>query len=273
MKLAATLAALLLAVPLAGQPYARISVEPIPNPDTLPDCEAADELSWLQDMSNGTLRCECDTAEPPVCAWVERAIAQPGPQGPEGPAGPPGTDGEDGAPGQQGIQGPPGDTGPQGPPGSPGAGLSVGMCAIWSGTLATIPAGWQLADGTNGTPDLRDVFPRGAAAGQDGGATGGAATHAHDYSQVVTHTHAVNVTDPGHSHTQRVNSAATGGLSGYTADTSTNTAATSGYSTVSATTGVTATTSNPAGSVATGTTVTGSSLPPYTTVLWVCRTS
>ena len=29
---------------------------------------------------------------------------------------------------------------------------------MWSGTIATIPAGWQLCDGTNGTPDLRDRF-------------------------------------------------------------------------------------------------------------------
>jgi hypothetical protein len=36
---------------------------------------------------------------------------------------------------------------------------------------------------------------------------------------------------PAHTHTQSVNSTATGGLSGYTADTSTNNSVTSGYST------------------------------------------
>lgn len=29
---------------------------------------------------------------------------------------------------------------------------------MWSGTIASIPARFQLCDGTNGTPDLRDKF-------------------------------------------------------------------------------------------------------------------
>jgi microcystin-dependent protein len=45
-----------------------------------------------------------------------------------------------------------------------------------------------------------------------------------------THTLTVNEM-PAHTHTQSVNSTATGGLSGYTADTSTNNSVTSGYST------------------------------------------
>ena len=40
--------------------------------------------------------------------------------------------------------------------------LSKGSIIIWSGTIASIPAGWQLCDGTNGTPDLRDRFIVGA---------------------------------------------------------------------------------------------------------------
>lgn len=41
---------------------------------------------------------------------------------------------------------------------------------MWSGDATTIPTGWQLCDGTNGTPDLRDRFVRGS---QAPGATGG----------------------------------------------------------------------------------------------------
>ena len=52
-----------------------------------------------------------------------------------------------------------------------------------------IPAGWALCDGTNGTPDLRSRFVKGAAAGLDPGATGGAATHAH--ADHASHTHTV----------------------------------------------------------------------------------
>lgn len=38
----------------------------------------------------------------------------------------------------------------------------TGMILMWSGTISTIPAGWNLCDGTNGTPDLRDRFVVGA---------------------------------------------------------------------------------------------------------------
>ena len=87
-------------------------------------------------------------------------------------------------------------------------GLPAGLICMWHGLLANIPTGWVLCDGGNGTPDLRSKFVKGAAAGVDPGATGGAATHTHanhashthTYSQIVNHTHPV--TDPGHNHTQ-----------------------------------------------------------------------
>lgn len=105
------------------------------------------------------------------------------------------------------------------------------------------------------------------------GATIGASTHSHaftppdDHTGVINHTHPVNVTDPQHAHVQGVNSATTGGLSGYGVDTSTNTRVNSGYSTSNAATGITATTSNPAGGVAAlshvnGAVGDGSSIPP-----------
>jgi hypothetical protein len=134
---------------------------------------------------------------------------------------------------------PAGPEGPQGPPGSD-ASIPAGVIVMWSGTIASIPSGWFLCDGQNGTPDLRDRFIRGAAAGQNPGATGGALTHTH--TDHATHTHTYTQI-PNHVHVQSVNSAATGGLSGYTADTSTNTGVASGYST-----------QNPTGGVATGTT-------------------
>ena len=37
-----------------------------------------------------------------------------------------------------------------------------GMIMLWSGTIATIPAGWHLCDGTNGTPNLKARFVVGA---------------------------------------------------------------------------------------------------------------
>ena len=40
--------------------------------------------------------------------------------------------------------------------------IPVGGIIMWSGTIATIPSGWKLCNGANGTPDLRDKFVVGA---------------------------------------------------------------------------------------------------------------
>ena len=37
-----------------------------------------------------------------------------------------------------------------------------GLIAIWSGSLGSIPSGWVLCNGANGTPDLRNSFILGA---------------------------------------------------------------------------------------------------------------
>ncbi len=81
---------------------------------------------------------------------------------------------------------------------TPSAGVPSGVIVMWSGTLASIPEGWALCDGTQGTPDLRDRFILGVAAAENPGATGGATSHIHAYSGVPSHTH--SITDPGHSH-------------------------------------------------------------------------
>lgn len=50
---------------------------------------------------------------------------------------------------------------------------------IWSGSIASIPAGWLLCDGTNGTPDMRDIFVIGAGGDYAVGDTGGSVEHNH----------------------------------------------------------------------------------------------
>ena len=60
--------------------------------------------------------------------------------------------------------------------------LDIGVIALWHGSIATIPAGWQLCDGTNGTPDLRGRFVAGASAGLPPDSTGGAASHTHPFT-------------------------------------------------------------------------------------------
>ncbi|CAH0532146.1 tail fiber protein [Ralstonia phage UAM5] len=79
----------------------------------------------------------------------------------------------------------------------------VGDIKMWSGAIADIPSvhgpGWQLADGTNGTIDLRDRFIVGAGSSYAPGNTGGAASVTLTAAQMPAHNH--GVTDPGHAHT------------------------------------------------------------------------
>lgn len=48
-----------------------------------------------------------------------------------------------------------------------------GVIVAWSGTVASIPAGWTICNGTSGTPDLRDRFVVGATGAYAVGASGG----------------------------------------------------------------------------------------------------
>ncbi len=57
--------------------------------------------------------------------------------------------------------------------------IPSGVIVMWHGTLATIPSGWALCDGTNGTPNLTDKFVYGCSPSENPGATGGDSTHSH----------------------------------------------------------------------------------------------
>jgi len=52
-------------------------------------------------------------------------------------------------------------------------GIPSGGIIMWSGSIANIPSGFALCDGTNGTPDLTDRFVVGAGGSESVGATGG----------------------------------------------------------------------------------------------------
>lgn len=82
------------------------------------------------------------------------------------------------------------------------------------------------------------------------------ASHTHDYTQVINHTHTVNISDSGHTHNIRSQTGSTGSVSSWehgTIDTSST--ANETLASDSATTGITASSVNPSGGVATGTTV------------------
>ncbi len=88
--------------------------------------------------------------------------------------------------------------------GGGGPPVPLDAIAMWSGTLVTIPANWNLCDGGGTTPNLVAKFIRGAPAATDPGATGGADTHTHA-SMTTNGTHTHTAGNRQHQHT--VNSA------------------------------------------------------------------
>src|SRR4029434_181428 len=62
------------------------------------------------------------------------------------------------------------------------------VIALWTGTLARIPANWVLCDGAHRTPDLRSLFVLGATTLGGIGSSAGSLTHTHT---ATGHTHAV----------------------------------------------------------------------------------
>ena len=90
-------------------------------------------------------------------------------------------------------------------------GIAMGIIVVWSGLLTSIPISWQLCDGTNNTPDLRNRFIVGVGSLYSVNSVGGTINHTHtspsgistgvttlSISQMPAHSHGVN--DPGHSH-------------------------------------------------------------------------
>jgi hypothetical protein len=64
-----------------------------------------------------------------------------------------------------------------------------GLISLWYGSVSSIPTGYFLCDGTNGTPDLRDRFIRGAGSTYDPGDKGGSNTSALSTANLPAHTH------------------------------------------------------------------------------------
>ena len=69
--------------------------------------------------------------------------------------------------------------------------VAEGTVIQWTGNPASIPPGWYLCDGSNGTPDLRDKFIVGAGDAYNVADSGGVAVHTHTF-QDATHYHSVS---------------------------------------------------------------------------------
>jgi hypothetical protein len=139
--------------------------------------------------------------------------------------------------------------------------IPTGGILLWSGSIGSIPAGYVLCNGNNGTPDLRDRFIVGAGSTYAVDATGGSAD-----AIVVSHNHTATsvVTDPGHNHQFNILNTIANGNNAYTA-----TGGQVGTGTVTTeTTGITVATTN----TAAGTSGTNANLPPYYALCYIMKT-
>lgn len=142
------------------------------------------------------------------------------------------------------------------------------IIAIWTGTIATIPAGWSVCDGGSGTPNLLDKFIRGSAAQGGYASTGGALTHTHN-SGTFGHTHAIMGSKSSHGYSDTFPSS---GFSYFTVASPSSTAAGNGHTH----TGIWEDTGNPdnGGTASANTAIsTDSNVPPYYYVAYIMKTA
>jgi hypothetical protein len=62
--------------------------------------------------------------------------------------------------------------------------IAIGTIILWNSS--TVPEGWHICDGTNGTPNLISRFVLGANNDADLLAQGGATNHYHNYTPTIT---------------------------------------------------------------------------------------
>lgn len=79
----------------------------------------------------------------------------------------------------------------------------VGSIVMWSGSIASIPSGWVLCDGNNGTPNLKGRFVVGAGNNYSVNTTGGANSVTLTTNQMPSHNH-TGTTNSNGAHTHKV---------------------------------------------------------------------
>jgi hypothetical protein len=124
-----------------------------------------------------------------------------------------------------------------------GATIPAGLISMWSGSIGSIPSGWYLCDGSNGTPNLTDRFIIGAGSSYAVNGTGGVSSVTLTTNNMPAHTHTATVTDPGHTHSSNAqqlnasNQLAGGGSTTTAYAAATINSATTGISVTNASTG------------------------------------
>jgi microcystin-dependent protein len=145
-----------------------------------------------------------------------------------------------------------------------GTTIPAGMISLWYGSIGSVPTGWYLCDGTNGTPDLRDRFVMGAGSTYAVGSTGGSSTRTLTTTEMPSHSHSATFVGDAlapHSHTYTSPIGPFGTVSsGGTGPSTASTSSVSG--------------GTPSGTVTIGTTGSGSSfsiLNPYYALAYVMK--
>ena len=136
--------------------------------------------------------------------------------------------------------------------------LPVGSIILWNSE--SIPSGWNICDGDNGTPDLRGSFVRGATDDSDLLLAGGSGSHIHTNSDTGTranHSHTASKTTGGASETGTYASGSTYTSAGAHTHAFTNKATSSGN----------------AHSHTVGNTESGQNLPSYILLYFIMKTS
>jgi len=143
----------------------------------------------------------------------------------------------------------------------------TGMIILWYGTVATIPTGWVLCNGSNSTPDLRNKFVIAADADSGGAAkttVTGTATQSGGSADLVVVSHTHVATDAGHTHLQQSNTLLSGGAGAVRNDLSVYQIS-AGGTTQSGTANIT--NAVPVGSVS----GTNQNLPPYYALCYIMK--
>ena len=137
-----------------------------------------------------------------------------------------------------------------------GATIPAGLISMWSGSIGSIPSGWYLCDGSNGTPNLTDRFIIGAGSTYAVNGTGGVSSVTLTTNNMPAHTHTATSTvkDDGHFHSAGVQLSASSGQNASGSPNFINS-----VNTGTATTGITVATTN----ASTGSGTSFSILNPY----------
>jgi len=145
-----------------------------------------------------------------------------------------------------------------------GTTIPTGIISLWYGAIGSVPSGWYLCDGANGTPDLRDKFVVGAGSTYSVAATGGTKD-----AIVVTHTHTATSTstDSGHTHVEQFNGGSAGIGNGISNSIVSVSPTASSVSTATGNAVITTTTTN----ASAGVSGTNANLPPYYALCYVMK--